>query len=76
MRVTVLCPGPVPTEFQARAGVTQSTFPRLLAIRPDGWRRRAIAACRRAARVVVPGGANKVVTLARRGFVPRRPAAG
>ncbi len=31
VRVTVLCPGPVPTEFQARAGVSSATFPRLLA---------------------------------------------
>jgi short-subunit dehydrogenase len=28
VRVTVLCPGPVPTEFQARAGIPRIPFPR------------------------------------------------
>src|SRR5262249_1108553 len=30
VRVTVLCPGPVPTEFQGRAGVRGESFPRLI----------------------------------------------
>jgi NAD(P)-dependent dehydrogenase (short-subunit alcohol dehydrogenase family) len=30
VRVTVLCPGPVPTEFQARAGLAADAFPRIL----------------------------------------------
>ena len=30
VRVTVLCPGPVPTEFQARAGMASNSFRRLL----------------------------------------------
>ena len=30
VRVTVLCPGPVPTEFQARAGISREVFPPLL----------------------------------------------
>ena len=71
VRVTVLCPGPVPTEFQARAGVSGTTFPRLLArsaerVAGDGYR--GLQAGRA---VVVPGGPNKVVTLLTR-FVPRR----
>jgi len=33
VRVTVLCPGPVPTEFQARAGLAADAF-------PTAWRRR------------------------------------
>ena len=71
VRVTVLCPGPVPTEFQARAGVSGTTFPRLLArsaerVADDGYR--GLQAGRA---VVVPGGPNKVVTLLTR-LVPRR----
>src|SRR5262249_57326538 len=43
VRVTVLCPGPVPTEFQARAGMSDDAFPRLLArpaeqVARDGYR--------------------------------------
>ena len=50
VRVTVLCPGPVPTEFQARAGIEQRhVFRRCSRARPSGWRGRAIAGSRRAA---------------------------
>jgi short-subunit dehydrogenase len=71
VRVTVLCPGPVPTEFQARAGVSSTTFPRLLArsaerVADEGYR--GLKANRA---VVVPGGPNKVVTVLTR-LVPRR----
>jgi short-subunit dehydrogenase len=70
VRVTVLCPGPVPTEFQARAGVSSTTFPRLLArsaerVAGDGYR--GLQAGRA---VVVPGGPNKVVTVLAR-LLPR-----
>src|SRR5262249_3316677 len=34
IRVTVLCPGPVPTEFQARAGMPDLTFSPLLTRSP------------------------------------------
>src|SRR5215210_8951576 len=30
VRVTALCPGPVPTEFQARAGISNDHFPSIL----------------------------------------------
>ena len=71
VRVTVLCPGPVPTEFQARAGVSSATFPRLLArsaerVADEGYR--GLQAGRA---VVVPGGPNKVVTVLAR-LLPRR----
>ena len=37
VRVTVLCPGPVPTEFQARAGMAHDSFPSVsLALRRVG----------------------------------------
>jgi short-subunit dehydrogenase len=71
VRVTVLCPGPVPTEFQARAGVSSTTFPRLLArsaerVADEGYR--GLQAGRA---VIVPGGPNKVVTVLTR-LLPRR----
>ena len=50
VRVTALCPGPVPTEFQARAGVKTTTLsPPHRALRRAGGARTAIAACRKAA---------------------------
>ena len=61
VRVTVLCPGPVPTEFQARAGVSSETLSPLLTrsagrVAADGYR-----GLKEGRRVVVPGFANKVV---------------
>jgi hypothetical protein len=71
VRVTALCPGPVPTEFQTRSGVTEKLFPSLLTrsaqrVARDGYR--ALAEGRR---VVVPGSANRVVAMIAP-FVPRR----
>jgi uncharacterized protein len=70
VRVTVLCPGPVPTEFQARAGITSDTFSPLLTrsagrVAEEGYRGLA-----KGRRVVVPGFANKAVTVLTR-IVPR-----
>jgi len=70
VRVTALCPGPVPTEFQARAGISTETFSPLLTrsagrVAADGYR--GLAEGRP---VVVPGLANKVLTTLVR-FVPR-----
>jgi short-subunit dehydrogenase len=61
VRVTALCPGPVATEFQARAGFVSDHAPRLLKrtamqVARDGYR--GFMAGRR---VVVPGLPNKVV---------------
>jgi hypothetical protein len=63
VRVTALCPGPVPTEFQARAGVKAMSFPRVLTrsaerVADDGYR-----GLKEGRRVVVPGFANKLVTV-------------
>src|SRR5262245_8974821 len=69
VRVTVLCPGPVPTEFQARAGMTIDAFPSLLGRSPERVARDAYQGLKEGRRVVVPGTANKLVTALVR-FVP------
>ena len=43
VRVTALCPGPVPTEFQARAGIGSDVFPSILHRSAEAVARRAIA---------------------------------
>ena len=71
VRVTVLCPGPVPTEFQARAGVSSTTFPRLLARSAERVADEGYRGLKAGRAIVVPGGSNKVVTVLTR-LVPRR----
>ena len=71
VRVTVLCPGPVPTEFAARAGVSEGLAPGLLTQTADAVAEAGYRGLMRGARTVVPGLANKLVTLAIR-IVPRR----
>lgn len=70
VRVTVLCPGPVPTEFQARAGITDDQFPQFLArsagrVAEDGYR-----GLMRGKRLVIPGSTNRAAALLPR-FLPR-----
>ncbi len=71
VRVTVLCPGPVPTEFAERAGVKRSLPPGLLTKSAEEVAEAGYRALMAGRRVVVPGLANKLVTLAVR-IVPRR----
>lgn len=71
LRVTVLCPGPVPTEFAARAGVKKALAPGLLVQTPEAVAEAGYQGLMRGQRTVVPGFANKLVTLAIR-VVPRR----
>jgi short-subunit dehydrogenase len=81
VRVTVLCPGPVPTEFQARAGIPRVPFPRTGMPRVVGSNALTCTAeevaeagyggLMRGRRVVVPGLANKAVTIITR-LLPRR----
>ena len=81
VRVSVLCPGPVPTEFQARAGIPRVPFPRTGVPRVVGSNALTCTAeevaeagyegLMRGRRVVVPGVANKAVTIITR-LLPRR----
>src|SRR5215218_792985 len=66
VRVTALCPGPVPTEFQARAGISNDHFPSILTrsarrVADEGYR-----GLMQGRRVVIPGSTNKVAA-----FLPR-----
>jgi uncharacterized protein len=63
IRVTVLCPGPVPTEFQARAGITHNVFPSLLTRTAERVARDGYQGLKEGRLVVVPGVANRIVTL-------------
>jgi short-subunit dehydrogenase len=71
--VTVLCPGPTATGFQARAGLRASRRLRGLVPMLDAARvaRAGYAAAGRGQRVVVPGMANRLLVLAVR-WLPRR----
>jgi hypothetical protein len=71
VRVTALCPGPVPTEFQARAGVMNKSFPRLLTKTAEEVALEGYRGLRAGRRVVVPGLANKIV-VAMTHLLPRR----
>jgi hypothetical protein len=62
VRVTVLCPGPVPTEFQTRAGVKTKTFPPFLTWSAEQVAQAGYRGLQEGRRLVVPGFANKVVT--------------
>jgi len=66
VRVTVLCPGPVPTEFQARAGLGDSRPSGLLAMPAARVAEAGYRGLMRGKRLVVPGFANKIAT-----FLPR-----
>jgi uncharacterized protein len=71
VRVSVLCPGPVPTEFQARAGMTSNLFPPILTRSAERVASEGYRGLKEGRRVVIPGSANKVVTLLAR-FVPHK----
>src|SRR5579883_3522919 len=71
VRVTALCPGPVPTEFQERAGVKDLKYPRALTRSPEHVAEEGYRALKEGRRVVVPGFANQLVTQLV-GFFPRK----
>ena len=60
VRVTALCPGPVPTEFQARAGITDDITPDMLTRSAERVAERGLSRPQRGRRVVVPGLLNKL----------------
>lgn len=71
LRVTALCPGPVPTGFQARAGIAGRASPPLLEVSAAQVAEEGYRGLMAGRRRVVPGAFNKViVTLS--GIMPRR----
>jgi hypothetical protein len=69
VRVTVLCPGPVPTEFQARAGVLTDSYPWLLTVSARQVAEEGYRGLMKGRRLVIPGFANKLVAM----IAPRAP---
>ena len=74
VRVTVLCPGPVPTEFQARAGVRNERYPPLVTQTAEQVAQAGYRGLMAGRRLVVPGIGNKLVTFLLR-LTPRGLAA-
>jgi short-subunit dehydrogenase len=70
VRVCALCPGPVPTEFNERAGIPHGYFPAYLARSAPRVAREGYAAFMGGHRVVAPGVANRIFTLVPR-LLPR-----
>ena len=70
VRVTALCPGPVPTGFLRRAGIPSDYFPAFLARSAERVAREGYEGMMAGRRLVIPGGANRIVTLLPR-FLPR-----
>ena len=71
VRVTVLCPGPVPTEFAERAGVKGGLARGLLTKSAEAVAEAGYRGLMAGRRLVVPGLGNKLVTLLT-ALVPRR----
>ena len=70
VRVTALCPGPVETDFQARAGISGGYFPARLARSAERVAREGYDGLMRGQRVVIPGTDNKIAALLPR-LLPR-----
>ncbi|MGB9368982.1 MAG: SDR family oxidoreductase [Xanthobacteraceae bacterium] len=70
IRVTALCPGPVPTEFQARAGIHDVHYPRGFDRSAEEVARQGYRGLMRGKSVVVPGMHNKLIPWLPR-FLPR-----
>ena len=79
VRVTALCPGPVPTEFQARAGIKSMRLARAAVRTADQVAADGYKGLREGARVVVPGFPNQLAAvlapLLPRSFIMRVSAA-
>lgn len=70
VRVTALCPGPVPTEFQARAGIVPGFDSKVLNISADAVALAGYRGLMAGKRMVLPGLGMKVIPFMLR-FVPR-----
>jgi len=62
VRVSVLCPGPVRTEFQSRAGIPKGYFPRYLSRSANRVARDGYKGFMQGRRVIVPGFPNRILT--------------
>jgi short-subunit dehydrogenase len=71
VRVTTLCPGPVPSEFQERAGVRTERYPPFLTLSAERVAEEGYRGLHAGRRLVVPGFGNKLVTQLLR-LTPRR----
>ena len=70
VRVTALCPGPVATGFQTRAGMPSGYFPSMLDRSAERVAREGYDGLMAGRRVVIPGFANRVAAFLPR-FAPR-----
>lgn len=71
IRVTALCPGPVKTEFQARAGIPKSFFPSILNRSAERVAQEGYDGFMRGKRVIIPGTENKIAALVLPRLLPR-----
>jgi hypothetical protein len=62
IRVAVLCPGPVPTEFGARAGLKRGMAPSILTQSADEVAEAGYRGLMDGRRTIVPGFINKLIT--------------
>ena len=71
IRVTLVCPGPVPTEFQKRAGIATIAGRGLLDWPAPKIAKASYAALMHGQRVLVPGVANRMIAMLPR-VMPRK----
>jgi short-subunit dehydrogenase len=71
IKVAVLCPGPVSTEFGARAGVKSGMAPNIMTKSADYVAEAGYRGLMRGRRTIVPGTVNRLLTVVIR-LVPRR----
>jgi len=70
VRVTALCPGPVPSEFRDRAGGKPGRYPAVFVQSAEEVAALGYRGLKAGRRLVVPGVANRLLTMLMR-FVPR-----
>lgn len=70
IRVTALCPGPVPTEFQARSGIRLGRSDQRLVLSAGQVAQIGYRAFIRGERIVIPGTGNKIAVFLSR-FTPK-----